>query len=94
VSDGPTHVYAREEPADASGSLAVSFVGPPMTRLERGSLSVAKATLLDRRRAPAWSGQIQQYLVSIQARDGEDAVARVRAVLEKRGFSEFAIASG
>jgi len=48
--------------------------------------------MIERRRAPAWDGQIQQYLVSVDARSGEDAVARVLAALEPHGsFSAFAL---
>jgi acetolactate synthase regulatory subunit len=51
--------------------------------------------MIDRRRAPGWDGQLQKYLVSVEARDGEDAVGRVLAVLEPRGsFSAFALAAG
>lgn len=72
-------------------SRRVSFLGPPLTRLIRGSLSVARITMIDRRRAPGWDGQLQQYLVAVKARDGDDAVARVLAVLEPHGsFSAFA----
>ena len=49
--------------------------------------------MIERRREPAWDGQIQQYLVSVEARDGEDAVARVLAALKSLGsFSAFALA--
>jgi acetolactate synthase regulatory subunit len=49
--------------------------------------------MIDRRRARGWHGQLQEYLVSVEARDGEDAVARVLAVLEPHGsFSAFALA--
>jgi hypothetical protein len=71
----------------------VSFLGPPLTRQTRGSLSAAEITMIERRREPAWDGQIQQYLVSVEARDGEDAVARVLAALKSHGsFSAFALA--
>jgi hypothetical protein len=49
--------------------------------------------MIDRRRAPGWDGQLQEYLVSVKARDGDDAVARVLAVLEPHGsFSAFGLA--
>ncbi len=54
---------------------------------------MAQITMIDRRRALGWDGQLQEYLVSVEARDGEDAVARVLAVLEPHGsFSAFALA--
>jgi hypothetical protein len=74
-------------------SRRVSFLGPPMTRRMRGALSAARITTIDRRRTAGWNGQIQEYLVSLDARDGEDAVARVLAVLSADGsFSAFALA--
>ena len=88
-SPPPRAVFA----APILASRRVSFQGPPLTRLIRGSLSVAQITMIDRRRALGWDGQLQEYLVSVEARDGEDAVARVLAVLEPHGsFSAFALA--
>jgi len=47
--------------------------------------------MIDRRPVPSWNGQIQEYLVSVEAHDGEDAVGRVRAALDGHGsFSAFA----
>jgi hypothetical protein len=63
----------------------VSFRGPPMTRRARGSLSAANITVVDRRPTTGWDGQLLEYLVSIDARDDVDAVARVRAALEAHG---------
>ena len=69
----------------------VRFQGPPMTRRARGSLSAANITVVERRRPTAWDGQLLEYLVSIDARDHADAVARVRAALEAHGsFSALA----
>jgi hypothetical protein len=69
----------------------VSFLGPPLTRRARGSLSVANITMIDRRRSARWHGQVLDYLVSVNARDDKDAAARVRAALEAHGsFSAFA----
>lgn len=82
----------------AHGALSsrwVSFLGPPLTRRARGSLSVANITMIDRRRSAGWDGQILDYLVSVDARDDEDAAARVRTALEAHGsFSAFARAEG
>lgn len=63
----------------------VSFQGPPMTRRARGSLSAGNITVVERRRSTGWDGQLLEYLVSIDARDEGDAVARVRAALEAHG---------
>jgi hypothetical protein len=69
----------------------VSFLGPPLTRRARGSLSVANITMIDRRRSAGWDGQVLDYLVSVNARDDEEAAARVRGALEAHGsFSAFA----
>jgi hypothetical protein len=69
----------------------VSFQGPPMTRRARGSLSAANGTVVDRRRSIGWDGQLFEYLVSIDARDDDDAVVRVRTALEAHGsFSSLA----
>jgi hypothetical protein len=69
----------------------VSFRGPPMTRRARGSLSAANVTVVDQRRSTGWDGQLFDYLVSIDARDDDDAMARVRAALEAHGsFSALA----
>jgi hypothetical protein len=63
----------------------VSFQGPPMTRRARGSLSAANITVVERRRSTGWDGQLLEYLVSLDARDDGDAVARVRGALEAHG---------
>lgn len=69
----------------------VSFQGPPMTRRARGSLSAANGTVVDRRRSTGWDGKLFEYLVSIDARDDDDAVVRVRTALEAHGsFSSLA----
>jgi hypothetical protein len=88
------HVRTRGETLEGPcRSRRVSFQGPPLTRLMRGSLSVAQITMIDRRRAPGWDGQLQEYLVSVESRDGEDAVGRVLAALESHAsFSAFALA--
>jgi hypothetical protein len=47
--------------------------------------------MIDRRRSAGWDGQVLDYLVSVDARDDEDAAARVRIALEAHGsFSAFA----
>jgi hypothetical protein len=75
----------------ALSSRWVSFLGPPLTRRARGSLSVANITMIDRRRSAGCDGQVLDYLVSVDARDDDDAAARVRTALEAHGsFSAFA----
>ena len=81
----------HEATHDALSSRVVSFLGPPLSRRARGSLSVANITMIDRRRTTGWGGQVLDYLVSVNARDDEDAAARVRAALHVHGsFSAFA----
>jgi hypothetical protein len=53
--------------------------------MARGALSAAGIFVIERHAAADWGGQVQQYLVSIEARDGEDAVRRVSAALESHG---------
>jgi hypothetical protein len=68
---------------------SVRFQGPPMTRRARGSLSAANATVVER--STGWDGQPFEYLISIDARDDDDAVVRVRTALEAHGcFSALA----
>jgi hypothetical protein len=71
----------------------VTFQGPPLTRRIRGALSAAAITMIEHRAKAGSHGQLQDYLVSVDARDSVDAVARVRAVVEKFGpYSAFAAA--
>jgi hypothetical protein len=64
----------------------VRFLGPALTRRSRGALSAASITLVERRPAENWGDQLQEYLVTLDARTGQDAVARVRKVIETHGF--------
>jgi hypothetical protein len=71
----------------------VSFRGPPLTRHLRDALTAARITVLDRHEAVGWGGQVQEYLVSLSARDQGDAVSRIRAVLDGGGsFAAFSAA--
>jgi hypothetical protein len=64
-----------------------------LTRHTRGALSAAEVTVIERRQAAGWGGQVQDYLVSVDARDAEDAVSRLRAALDGAGsFAAFAAA--
>lgn len=72
-------------------SQSVRFEGPAFTRQTRGALSAAGITVVKRSRSTAWGEQLQHYLVTVDARNGEDAVRRVRTAVEKRGsYSAFA----
>jgi hypothetical protein len=64
----------------------VRFVGPPLIRRSRGALSAAAITLVERRPAETWGNQIQEYVVLVGARDRDDAVSRVRTVIEGDGY--------
>ena len=60
-------------------------------RRTRDSLSAADISVLDRTALPDWNGQVIEYVVIVSARDGEDAIARVRDVVSRGGpYSEFA----
>ena len=66
-------------------SCKVVFRGPPLTRRLREALAAARITVLERNQASGWGGQIQEYLVSLDARNPDEAVARIRAVLDGGG---------
>ena len=69
----------------------VRFVGPALTRRSRGALSAAAISLVERRPAETWGNQIQEYVVVVDAREPEDAVNRVRSVIEDHGsYQSFA----
>jgi len=69
----------------------VRFRGPVLTRRTREAFSSAGITLLERIPVPSWNGQVIEYLVVLPARDGKDAIARVRAVVSRDGsYGEFA----
>ena len=65
--------------------LAVRFRGPALHRGARGSLSAVGALVVERNASVDWGPQLQEYLVSVQARNAEDAVRRVRQALEAHG---------
>jgi hypothetical protein len=70
---------------------SVSFEGPALTRRARGSLSAAGISVIERHASAAWGEQRQDYLVSVDARDHDDAVARVSAAISPHGaYSGFA----
>jgi hypothetical protein len=72
-------------------SQAVRFEGPALTRQMRGALSAAGITVVERRPSTTWGEQLQHYLVTVDARNSEDAVRRVRAAVERHGrYSAFA----
>jgi hypothetical protein len=67
-------------------SCHVRFFGPALTRRSRGALSAASITLVERRPAESWGNQLQEYLVLVDARNEDDAVDRVRRVIESHGY--------
>ena len=88
--------WPRSQPTWSGYTAVEQFVLEPPHEQEQltdpaelmsGSLSAAQITMIDRRRTPGWGGQLQKYVVSVQARDGEDTVGRVLAVLEPHGSS-------
>jgi len=64
---------------------SVRFRGPALSRMARGALSAASISVIDRQPAADWGGQLQHYLVSVEARDGEDAVVRVQDAVGLHG---------
>ena len=64
---------------------SVRFEGPAMTRRARGSLSAAGISVMERHASTSWGEQRQDYLVIVDARDRDDAVARVRAAISPHG---------
>jgi hypothetical protein len=68
----------------------VRFRGPLLTRRTRDTFSTAGIALLERNPVADWNGQVIEYLVALPAKDGKDAIARVRRVVSLDGFySEF-----
>jgi hypothetical protein len=67
----------------------VRFRGPAFTRRTRRALSTAGISMIDRNVPAGWGGQIVEYLVAVDARDTDDAVARVREVVSEDGFYGF-----
>jgi hypothetical protein len=66
----------------------VRFRGPDLGRGGRGALSAAGVSVIERHARPEWRGQLQEFLVSVEARDSGDAVRRVREALEDHGAYE------
>jgi hypothetical protein len=76
---------------DIPSSRAVRFEGPALTRQTRGALSAAGITVVERRPSTTWGEQLQHYLVTVDARNSEDAVRKVRAAVQRHGrYSAFA----
>jgi hypothetical protein len=70
----------------ASLSLhAVRFMGPSLARRGRGALSAAGVSVLQRHPSVQWGPQVQEYLVSVDARSESDAIRRVEAALLGQG---------
>ena len=60
---------------------SVRFMGPSLGRRGRGALSAAGVSVLKRHPNPRWGPQLQEYLVSVDARNENDAIRRVEAAL-------------
>ncbi len=63
----------------------VRFEGPALTRRARGALSAAGISVMERHASATWGEQRLDYLVAVDARDGDDAVVRVRAAISPDG---------
>ena len=66
-------------------SHLVRFRGPALDRRARGALSASRVTVIKREATGQWGPQLQTYLVSVGARDLEDAIRRVREALTAYG---------
>jgi hypothetical protein len=64
---------------------SVRFEGPTLTRRARGALSAAGISVTERHASTTWGEQRQDYLVTVDARDHDDAVVRVRAAISPHG---------
>jgi hypothetical protein len=63
----------------------VRFRGPALGRRARGALSASGASVIERHPSAEWGPQLQQYLVSVEARDGADAIRRIEVALLNLG---------
>jgi hypothetical protein len=63
----------------------VRFRGPALGRRARGALSASGASVIERHPSAEWGPQLQQYLVSVEARDGADAIRRIEVALLNQG---------
>jgi hypothetical protein len=87
--------HCREMPPVAVTPHLVSFHGPALGRVARGALSLAAVSVIEREPAPSWAGQLLRYVVSVDARDPNDAVRRLHKALDGHGsFDGFAAEEG
>jgi hypothetical protein len=63
----------------------VRFRGPSLGRRARGALSASGASVIERHPSAEWGPQLQRYLVSVEARDGADAIRRIEVALQNEG---------
>ena len=63
----------------------VRFRGPALGRRARGALSASGASVIERHPSAEWGPQLQRYLVSVEARDGADAIRRIEMTLQNEG---------
>ena len=64
---------------------SVHFMGPSLGRRGRGALSAAGVSVLKRHPSAQWGPQLQEYLVSVDARNENDAIRRVETALLGQG---------
>jgi anti-anti-sigma factor len=88
ITDSPVIDPARWRSTRGSASHPlphpVSFHGPKLTDSARAALSGGGAFVVEHQESPR-GGSGCEYLVSVAARDGEDAVGRVRRALRSWG---------
>ena len=63
----------------------VCFRGPALDRMGRAALSAAAVSVVERHPEPGWAGQRVEFIVSVDARDSEHAIRRVRGALVTHG---------
>ncbi len=66
----------------------VRFRGPRLSRRARAAFGVAGISLLERREDPGWGRQVVEYVVAVDARNPEEAIAKVSGIVSKDGWYE------
>jgi hypothetical protein len=63
----------------------VRFRGPTLGRRARGALSASGASVIERHPSAEWGPQLQECVVSVEARDAPDAIRRIEVALQNQG---------
>jgi hypothetical protein len=85
-------VFGKRMQLSILSTHLVRFLGPALGRRARGALSAAGVSVIERHPSGEWGPQLQQYLVSVEARDGADAIRRVDVALQDQGsYARFSV---